>query len=119
MCAFVIYSILYLILCFIIYNLWVSSYAGNTIWHPQTTRYDIPISACCYYKITSKSSFKLADYFECGCLSGNHFGVNLLHRKSEVKAIITEVINNMSDDEDEDADASGDESGKDGGDDEA
>ncbi|KAL0292468.1 UNVERIFIED_CONTAM: hypothetical protein Scaly_2590100 [Sesamum calycinum] len=48
-----------------------------------------------------------------------HFGVNLLHRKSEVKAIITEVINNMSDDEDEEADASGDESGKDGGDDEA
>ncbi|KAL3623284.1 hypothetical protein CASFOL_032100 [Castilleja foliolosa] len=40
---------------------------------------------------------------------GNHFGVDLIHRKAEVKEIITEVIKNMSDDDDE----SGDESGKD------
>lgn len=50
---------------------------------------------------------------------GNRFGVDLLHRKSEVKDIITEVIKNMSDDEDEEASESGDESGEDGGDDEA
>ncbi|KAG6404176.1 hypothetical protein SASPL_136416 [Salvia splendens] len=53
---------------------------------------------------------------------GNHFSIDLLHRKSEVKAIITEVIKNMSDDEedeDDEASESGDESGKDGGDDEA
>lgn len=50
---------------------------------------------------------------------GEHFGFDLLHRKSEVKDIITEAINNMSDDEDEEASESGDESGKDGGDDEA
>lgn len=33
---------------------------------------------------------------------GTHFDVDLMHRKAEVKAIITDVINNMSDDEDED-----------------
>lgn len=33
---------------------------------------------------------------------GTHFGQDLLHRKSEVKAIITDVINNMSGEEDED-----------------
>ncbi|KAH7528190.1 hypothetical protein FEM48_Zijuj05G0046100 [Ziziphus jujuba var. spinosa] len=32
---------------------------------------------------------------------GSHFGVDLMHRKAEVKDIITEVINNMSDEEDE------------------
>lgn len=32
---------------------------------------------------------------------GTHFDVDLMHRKAEVKAIITDVINNMSDDEDE------------------
>lgn len=51
--------------------------------------------------------------------SGNHFGVDLLHRKSEVKDIITEAIQDMSDDEDEEASESGDESGEDGADDEA
>ncbi|KAG6401878.1 hypothetical protein SASPL_138746 [Salvia splendens] len=53
---------------------------------------------------------------------GDHFSVDLLHRKSEVKDIITEVIKNMSDDEDDEDDEaseSGDESEKDGGDDEA
>ncbi|KAH0666859.1 hypothetical protein KY285_028065 [Solanum tuberosum] len=33
---------------------------------------------------------------------GSHFGVDLMHRKIEVKAIITDVINNMSDDEEGD-----------------
>ncbi|KAL0415636.1 UNVERIFIED_CONTAM: hypothetical protein Slati_3395500 [Sesamum latifolium] len=50
---------------------------------------------------------------------GKHFGIDLMHRKSEVKDIITEAIKNMSDDEDEEAAESGDESGKDGEDDEA
>ncbi|XP_051119179.1 DEK domain-containing chromatin-associated protein 1-like [Andrographis paniculata] len=49
---------------------------------------------------------------------GAHFEVDLIHRKAEVKDIITEVIQNMSDDED-DEDESGDEDepGKDAGDD--
>lgn len=32
---------------------------------------------------------------------GTHFGVDLMHRKAEVKDIITDVINNMSDEEEE------------------
>ena len=32
---------------------------------------------------------------------GIHFSVDLMHRKAEVKAIITDVINNMTDEEDE------------------
>lgn len=55
---------------------------------------------------------------------GTHFGVDLMHRKAEVKDIITEVINNMSDEEegeeaDDNAEAGGD-ADKDGdGDDDA
>ncbi|XP_019171184.1 PREDICTED: protein DEK-like [Ipomoea nil] len=30
---------------------------------------------------------------------GSHFGVDLMHKKAEVKAIVTDAINNMSDDE--------------------
>lgn len=47
---------------------------------------------------------------------GKHFGLDLMHRKAEVKDIITDVINNMSDEEDEgeeEADSDGD-AGKDG-----
>lgn len=36
-----------------------------------------------------------------GLTIGSHFGVDLMHRKSEVKDIIAEVINNMSDDEED------------------
>lgn len=32
---------------------------------------------------------------------GTHFGLDLMHRKTEVKDIITDVINNMTDEEDE------------------
>ncbi|KAI4341331.1 hypothetical protein MLD38_026065 [Melastoma candidum] len=32
---------------------------------------------------------------------GEHFGIDLMHRKAELKDIITEVINNMTDDEDD------------------
>ncbi|KAI4319017.1 hypothetical protein MLD38_032667 [Melastoma candidum] len=32
---------------------------------------------------------------------GEHFGMDLMHRKTELKDIITEVINNMTDDEDD------------------
>jgi protein DEK len=53
-------------------------------------------------------------------LTGKHFGLDLMHRKAEVKDIITDVINNMSDEEDEgeeeaDSDGDGDvDAGKDG-----
>lgn len=30
---------------------------------------------------------------------GSHFGVDLMHRKAEVKDIITDAINEMSDDD--------------------
>ncbi|CAN6903669.1 unnamed protein product [Brassica oleracea] len=33
-------------------------------------------------------------------ISGNHFGVDLMHRKTEVRDIITDAINEMSDDDD-------------------
>ncbi|XP_047269937.1 DEK domain-containing chromatin-associated protein 1 isoform X3 [Capsicum annuum] len=50
---------------------------------------------------------------------GNHFGVDLMHRKAELKAIITDVINNMSDEEDgDDSEAEKDENNE-GGDPEA
>lgn len=54
-------------------------------------------------------------------IPGTHFDVDLMHRKAEVKAIITDVINNMSDDEDEGEEAeSGDDAEKDeDGDDDA
>ncbi|XP_061342849.1 DEK domain-containing chromatin-associated protein 1-like isoform X1 [Gastrolobium bilobum] len=39
---------------------------------------------------------------------GTHFGVDLMHRKAEVKDIITDVINNMSDEEGEEAENDGD-----------
>ncbi|KAI8018367.1 Protein DEK [Camellia lanceoleosa] len=45
---------------------------------------------------------------------GTHFGVDLMHRKAEVKAIITDVINSMSDEEDDGDEAdSGDDAEKD------
>lgn len=43
-------------------------------------------------------------------MPGTHFGLDLMHRKAEVKDIITDVINNMSDEDDEDeAENAGDE----------
>ncbi|XP_027332478.1 protein DEK-like isoform X2 [Abrus precatorius] len=39
---------------------------------------------------------------------GTHFGLDLMHRKAEVKDIITDVINNMSDEEDEGEEAEND-----------
>lgn len=59
---------------------------------------------------------------------GSHFGLDLMHRKAEVKTIITDVINSMSDSEDEEveenaeAENDADKTGGDGdgdGDDEA
>ncbi|XP_015164278.1 protein DEK-like isoform X3 [Solanum tuberosum] len=48
---------------------------------------------------------------------GSHFGVDLMHRKIEVKAIITDVINNMSDDEEgDDPEAENDEENNEGDD---
>ena len=34
-------------------------------------------------------------------MSGMHFDLDLMHRKAEVKDIITDVINNMSDEDEE------------------
>jgi len=50
---------------------------------------------------------------------GTHFGVDLMHRKAEVKKIITDVINNMTDEEEEGEEAeenaeAGDDADKDG-----
>lgn len=50
-------------------------------------------------------------------LAGTHFDVDLMHRKAEVKDIITDVINNMSDEEDEEAENDGDADKDDDGDD--
>ncbi|MCD9561389.1 hypothetical protein HAX54_020492, partial [Datura stramonium] len=46
-------------------------------------------------KVTEKPRF-------LGYISDSHFDVDLLHRKAEVKAIIDDVINNMSDEEERD-----------------
>ncbi|XP_033514137.1 DEK domain-containing chromatin-associated protein 1-like isoform X5 [Nicotiana tomentosiformis] len=43
---------------------------------------------------------------------GSHFGVDLMHKKAEVKAIITDVINNMSDEEEGDDPEAGDDEEK-------
>lgn len=53
--------------------------------------------------------------------TGTHFGLDLMHRKAEVKDIITDVINNMSDEEEEGEEAENDgdgdvDAGKDGDD---
>ncbi|XP_058786375.1 DEK domain-containing chromatin-associated protein 1-like isoform X2 [Vicia villosa] len=45
---------------------------------------------------------------------GTHFGLDLMHRKAEVKTIITDVISSMSDEEVDDEEAENDEDG-DGG----
>lgn len=50
-------------------------------------------------------------FANCFWQSGEHFGIDMMHRKAEVKDIITEVIKNMSDDEE--TSESEDESGKD------
>jgi len=42
-------------------------------------------------------------------LAGTHFDVDLMNRKSEVKDIITDVINNMSDNDENEASNVGDE----------
>ncbi|KAB5532172.1 hypothetical protein DKX38_018842 [Salix brachista] len=48
---------------------------------------------------------------------GAHFGIDLMHRKAEVKDIITDVINSMSDDEEEaEEEEAGDDADKDGDD---
>ncbi|KAK4375765.1 hypothetical protein RND71_006442 [Anisodus tanguticus] len=43
---------------------------------------------------------------------GSHFGEDLMHRKAEVKAIITDVINNMSDEEGDDPEAEAEDDAK-------
>lgn len=50
---------------------------------------------------------------------GTHFGLDLMHRKAEVKDIITDVISNMSDKEDDEEDEASDDRDKDGDEDDA
>lgn len=48
---------------------------------------------------------------------GDHFDVDLMHRKAEVKSIITDVISNMTDEDDEGDEAETGEDGEGDGDD--
>ena len=43
----------------------------------------------------------LVTFVVCNKHSGGHFGVDLSHRKKEVKGVITDAISEMSDVEDE------------------
>ncbi|KAH0841425.1 hypothetical protein HID58_092217 [Brassica napus] len=47
----------------------------------------------------------LVTFAVCNKHSGDHFGVDLLHRKKEVKGVITDAISEMSDVEDEESEA--------------
>lgn len=49
-------------------------------------------------------------------LLGTHFDIDLMHRKVEVKSIITDVINNMTDEDDDAEEDSGEEVEGDGDD---
>ncbi|XP_030542281.1 DEK domain-containing chromatin-associated protein 1-like isoform X2 [Rhodamnia argentea] len=51
--------------------------------------------------ILKKVDFNTATLSDILRQLGTHFGVDLMHRKAEIKDVITEVINNMTDDEDE------------------
>ncbi|GAV81603.1 DEK_C domain-containing protein [Cephalotus follicularis] len=51
--------------------------------------------------ILKKVDFNTATLSDILRQLGTHFGVDLMHRKAEVKDIITDVINSMSDEEDE------------------
>lgn len=68
----------------------------------------LPFFFCCSVVL----SYSLVNWIENVILLGTHFGVDLMHRKAEVKDIITDVINNMTDEEEEDEEA-GDDSEKD------
>ncbi|XP_073018161.1 DEK domain-containing chromatin-associated protein 1-like isoform X1 [Primulina eburnea] len=69
--------------------------------------------------ILKEVDFNTATLSDILKLLGKHFGIDLIHRKLEVKEIIAEVINNMSDDEDEATESGDGDSGKDDEDDEA
>lgn len=47
----------------------------------------------------------LVTFAVCNKHSGDHFGVDLLHRKKEVKGVITDAISEISDVEDEESEA--------------
>ncbi|PNY14766.1 dek domain-containing chromatin associated protein [Trifolium pratense] len=68
-------------------------------------------------KILKEVDFNTATLSDILRQLGTHFGLDLMHRKAEVKDIITDVINNMSDEEDggeeDDNDGDGDDAGKD------
>ena len=80
--------------------------AGNFVRYPQATWYGLFL-----YKIPSLNINGIISGTQLVCnemLIGTHFGLDLMHRKAEVKDIITDVINNMSDEEDEGEDAEND-----------
>ncbi|QCD84993.1 protein DEK-like [Vigna unguiculata] len=63
--------------------------------------------------ILKKVDFNTATLSDILKRLGTHFDVDLMHRKAEVKDIITDVINNMSDDDQEEASNVGDDDGED------
>ncbi|KAL4346702.1 hypothetical protein GQ457_17G018310 [Hibiscus cannabinus] len=60
--------------------------------------------------ILKKVDFNTATLSDILRQLATHFDLNLMHRKAEVKDIITEAINNMSDDEEEEEEEEGEES---------
>ncbi|GLT69219.1 hypothetical protein SLA2020_413880 [Shorea laevis] len=52
-------------------------------------------------EILKEVDFNTATLSDILRLLGTHFGVDLMHRKAEVKKIITDVINSMTDEEEE------------------
>ncbi|XP_047342104.1 DEK domain-containing chromatin-associated protein 1-like [Impatiens glandulifera] len=67
-------------------------------------------------EILKEVDFNTATLSDIIKLLGKQFGVDLTHRKAEVKEIITEVINNMSGDEEEEEEDGDDDDDDDGGD---
>ncbi|XP_014507130.1 protein DEK [Vigna radiata var. radiata] len=63
--------------------------------------------------ILKKVDFNTATLSDILKQLGTHFDVDLMHRKAEVKDIITDVINNMSDNDKEEASNDGDDDGED------
>jgi protein DEK len=65
-------------------------------------------------KILKEVDFNTATLSDILRKLGSHFGIDLMHRKAEVKDIITDAINEMSDDDDEKEEDTEDEGEKEG-----
>lgn len=68
-------------------------------------------------EILKKVDFNTATLSDILKELGSHFDIDLMHRKVEVKSIITDVINNMTDEDDDGEEGSGEEGEGDGEDD--